>query len=61
MFQGNVLVHCLMGMSRSATLVIAFLMKKRNKTVLEAFKEVSFFQSMKNSRNSCLRLNLQEM
>ena len=42
MFQGNVLVHCLMGMSRSATLVIAFLMKKRNKTVLEAFKEVSF-------------------
>ena len=41
MFQGSVLVHCLMGMSRSATLVIAFLMKNRKRTVLEAFKEVS--------------------
>ena len=42
--KGKVLVHCLMGMSRSATLVIAFLMKSRNKSVLEAFKEVYRFQ-----------------
>ena len=43
--KGKVLVHCLMGMSRSATLVIAFLMKSRNKSVLEAFKEVYSFQA----------------
>jgi len=40
LLNGKVLVHCLMGMSRSATLVLAFLMKKENMTVVEAFKQV---------------------
>jgi protein-tyrosine phosphatase len=36
--QTNVLVHCQMGMSRSSTLVIAFLMKEFNWGFKEAFK-----------------------
>ena len=38
---GKVLVHCLMGMSRSATLVLAFLVKRRNMNVIEALRLVS--------------------
>ena len=37
---GRVLVHCLMGMSRSASLVIAFLMIKRNMSVIDAVRKV---------------------
>ena len=37
---GKVLVHCLMGMSRSASLVIAFLMIHKQMSVKEAFREV---------------------
>jgi len=36
--KGIVLVHCLMGMSRSATLVLAFLMLRRETPILEACK-----------------------
>ena len=38
---GVVLVHCLMGMSRSATLVLAFLMMKKGISVIPALELVS--------------------
>ncbi|XP_041125481.1 dual specificity phosphatase 29-like isoform X3 [Polyodon spathula] len=38
---GKVLVHCAMGLSRSATLVLAFLMIYENKTLVDAVKAVS--------------------
>merc|ERR1712080_550943 len=37
---GSVLVHCLMGMSRSATCVLAFLCIKRNMSAVEAVMKV---------------------
>ncbi|NXR30995.1 DS13B phosphatase, partial [Zosterops hypoxanthus] len=38
---GKVLVHCAMGVSRSATLVLAFLMIHENLTLVDALKAVS--------------------
>ncbi|XP_067001340.1 dual specificity protein phosphatase 3 [Anabrus simplex] len=37
---GKVLVHCLMGMSRSSTCVLAYLMIKENMTAVEALRVV---------------------
>ncbi|XP_026164736.1 dual specificity phosphatase DUPD1 [Mastacembelus armatus] len=38
--QNKVLVHCVMGRSRSATLVLAYLMMKHNLTVVDAIEHV---------------------
>ncbi|KAM8776194.1 dual specificity protein phosphatase 13A isoform 2-T2 [Rhynchonycteris naso] len=38
--QGRVLVHCAMGVSRSATIVLAFLMIYENMTLVEAIQKV---------------------
>ncbi|XP_055131640.1 dual specificity protein phosphatase 13B isoform X1 [Symphalangus syndactylus] len=45
--QGRVLVHCAMGVSRSATLVLAFLMIYENMTLVEAV------QTVQAHRNIC--------
>ena len=37
---GRVLVNCLMGMSRSSTCVLAFLMLRRDMTAVQALTEV---------------------
>ena len=37
---GKVLVNCLMGMSRSSTCVLAYLMLRQNMTAVEALTEV---------------------
>ncbi|ROI69451.1 Dual specificity protein phosphatase 26 [Anabarilius grahami] len=37
---GKILVHCHVGISRSATLVLAYLMLKQNMTLVEAIKKV---------------------
>ena len=39
-FSGNILVHCKQGISRSATLVLSFLMLKRGLTVEESVRIV---------------------
>ena len=50
---GNVLVHCVVGRSRSATIVLYYLMKEHNMTVDEAVK---FLLSKRDVVNPSLRL-----
>ena len=37
---GRILVHCSAGMSRSPTIVAAFLMKRRQMTLMQALKQI---------------------
>ncbi|XP_056148429.1 dual specificity protein phosphatase 13-like [Lampris incognitus] len=48
---GKVLVHCIMGMSRSATLVLAFLMLRRNLSLANALKHVVQRRAIYPNRN----------
>ena len=42
----NVLVHCFAGVSRSASIIIAYLMKEKNNTYKEAFSFVKAKRSI---------------
>ncbi|XP_044752831.1 dual specificity protein phosphatase MPK-4 [Coccinella septempunctata] len=44
--KGNVLVHCYFGVSRSATVVIAYVMKTYNLTYVDAFQRVKLKRSI---------------
>ncbi|KAK9890501.1 hypothetical protein WA026_010580 [Henosepilachna vigintioctopunctata] len=44
--KGNVLVHCYFGVSRSATLVIAYIMKKYSLNYVDAFQKVKLKRSI---------------
>lgn len=57
----SVLVHCKLGVSRSATIVIAYIMKKFRKPYLQAFNEVKSKRSLINPNPGfCEQLRLWE-
>ncbi|KAM3146938.1 hypothetical protein pb186bvf_001092 [Paramecium bursaria] len=45
---GNVVVHCAMGMSRSATIVIAYMMRKYHMRIFQAYKHVKLRRPVVN-------------
>lgn len=55
-YTGKVLVHCLMGLSRSATSVLAFLMIKRAMSVKEAVQQVCQHRFIRPNEGFLLQL-----
>ncbi|XP_013995803.1 dual specificity protein phosphatase 26 [Salmo salar] len=54
---GKVLVHCAVGVSRSATLVLAYLMIRQNLTLVEAIKAVKDHRGVIPNRGFLRQLN----
>ncbi|XP_077352648.1 dual specificity protein phosphatase 26 [Festucalex cinctus] len=54
---GKVLVHCAVGLSRSATLVLAYLMIRQNLTLVEAIKTVKDHRGVTPNRGFLRQLN----
>ncbi|XP_034402667.1 dual specificity protein phosphatase 26-like [Cyclopterus lumpus] len=54
---GKVLVHCAVGVSRSATLVLAYLMIRQNLTLVEAIKTVKDHRGVIPNRGFLRQLN----
>uniref|UniRef100_A0A672K234 Dual specificity protein phosphatase 26 n=1 Tax=Sinocyclocheilus grahami TaxID=75366 RepID=A0A672K234_SINGR len=56
-FAGTVLVHCAVGLSRSATLVLAYLMIRQNMTLVEAIKTVKDHRGVTPNRGFLRQLS----
>ncbi|XP_019711995.1 dual specificity protein phosphatase 26 [Hippocampus comes] len=54
---GKVLVHCAVGLSRSATLVLAYLMIRQNLTLVEAIKTVKDHRGVTPNRGFLRQLS----
>lgn len=54
---GKVLVHCTVGVSRSATLVLAYLMIRQNLTLVEAIRTVKDHRGVIPNRGFLRQLN----
>ena len=55
--EGKVLVHCAVGVSRSATLVLAYLMIRQNLTLVDAIKTVKDHRGVIPNRGFLRQLN----